>query len=43
MSDTGAFYGDFGVAEASARRRRAKQSVANQNAAAFGQLRGTRI
>jgi|688.fasta_scaffold01850_43 hypothetical protein len=42
MSDTGAFYGDFGVAEASARRRRAKQSVANQNAAAFGQLRGTR-
>ena len=41
MADPSAFYGDFGVAEA-ARRRRAASSVANTQAAALGQLRGTR-
>jgi hypothetical protein len=42
MSNPSSFYGDFGVAEAAARRRRAASSVANQQAAALGQLRGTR-
>jgi hypothetical protein len=42
MADPSAFYGDFGVAEAAARRKRAASSVANTQAAALGQLRGTR-
>ena len=42
MADASTFYGDFGVAEAAARRRRAAASTANQQAAALGQLRGTR-
>ena len=43
MSDLAStFYGDFGMAEATARRRRAQQSVANQQAASLGQMRGTR-
>ena len=40
MSDT--FFGDFGMAEAVARRRRSQESVANQQAATLGQQRGTR-
>jgi hypothetical protein len=42
MSMTDAFYGDFGVAEATARRRRAQESIANRQAAMLGQQRGQR-
>lgn len=42
MADASTFYGDFGVAEAAARRKRAAATVANTQAAALGQLRGTR-
>ena len=43
MSDLASmFYGDYGLAEATARRRRAQQSVANTQAATLGQMRGTR-
>ena len=40
MADT--YYGDFGMAEAIARRRRSQESIANQQAATLGQMRGTR-
>jgi len=42
MSDPSAYYGDFGVAEASARRKRQMSSIANLKSAEFGQLRGQR-
>jgi len=43
MSDfANIFYGDYGMAEATARRRRSQQSIANQQAASLGQMRGTR-
>jgi hypothetical protein len=43
MSDLGtAYYGDYGLAEASARKKRATNSIANQQAAAMGQMRGQR-
>jgi hypothetical protein len=43
MSDlAGMFYGDYGMAEATARRRRSQESIANQQAATLGQMRGTR-
>ena len=42
MADASTFYGDFGVAEAAARRKRAAATVANTQSAALGQLRGTR-
>lgn len=42
MSMTDAYYGDYGMAEASARKKRAKYSIANQQAATLGQQRGTR-
>lgn len=43
MSDLAStFYGDFGMAEATARRRRLGQSIANQQAATLGQQRGQR-
>lgn len=42
MSMIGAYYGDYGMAEASARKKRAKYSIANQQAATLGQQRGTR-
>lgn len=42
MSDIGAFYGDYGVAEAAAIRRRKQQSIANTQSAFLGQLRGQR-
>lgn len=42
MSDASAFYGDFGVAEAAANRRRKQQSIANTQAAILGQKRGAR-
>jgi hypothetical protein len=42
MSMTDAFYGDFGLAEATARRRRAQESIANRQAAMLGQQRGQR-
>lgn len=42
MSDASSFYGDFGVAEAAAIRRRKQQSIANQQAAFLGQQRGAR-
>jgi hypothetical protein len=43
MSDlAGAFYGDYGMAEANARRRRGVQSIANTQAATLGQFRGNR-
>lgn len=42
MSDASAFYGDFGVAEAAAIRRRKQQSIANTQAAFMGQQRGKR-
>lgn len=43
MSDLAStFYGDYGLAEATARRRRSQQSIANQQAASLGQMRGTR-
>jgi hypothetical protein len=37
-----AYYGDYGMAEASARKRRSATSIANQQAAFLGQQRGTR-
>jgi len=37
-----AYYGDYGMAEASARKRRAATSIANRQAAFLGQQRGTR-
>ena len=40
MADT--YYGDYGMAEATARRRRSQESIANQQAATLGQMRGTR-
>jgi len=43
MSDLAStFYGDYGLAEATARRRRLQESVANQQAARLGQMRGER-
>ena len=42
MSDASNFYGDFGVAEAAAIRRRKQQSIANTQAAFMGQQRGKR-
>jgi hypothetical protein len=43
MSDLAStFYGDYGLAEATARRRRFQQSIANQQAATLGQMRGER-
>ena len=36
------YYGDYGMAEATARRRRSQESIANQQAATLGQMRGTR-
>lgn len=42
MSMTDAFYGDFGLSEATARRRRAQESIANRQAAMLGQQRGQR-
>jgi len=42
MSMIDAYYGDYGMAEASARKRRAATSIANQQAAFLGQQRGTR-
>ena len=42
MSMSDAYYGDFGMAEATARKRRAAQSIANQQAAFLGQQRGQR-
>lgn len=42
MSDASSFYGDFGVAEAAANRRRKQQSIANTQAAMLGQKRGAR-
>jgi len=40
MSDV--FLGDYGVAEATAKKRREQQRIANQQAAFLGQQRGTR-
>ena len=42
MSMTDAYYGDYGVAEAAAIRKRQQQSIANQQAAFLGQQRGQR-
>lgn len=42
MSMTDAYYGDFGLSEAAARKRRLSQSVANRQAAFLGQQRGQR-
>jgi hypothetical protein len=42
MSDFQAFYGDFGVSEASAIRNRKRQSIANLQSATLGQKRGAR-
>ena len=42
MALTDAYYGDYGMAEASARKRRSATSIANQQAAFLGQQRGTR-
>lgn len=42
MALTDAYSGDFGMAEASARKRRSQYSIANQQAAFLGQQRGTR-
>lgn len=42
MSNMSAYYGDFGVAAASAARKRKQQSIANQQSAFYGQLRGQR-
>lgn len=42
MSDASNFYGDFGVAEAAAIRRRKQQSIANTQSAFLGQQRGKR-
>jgi hypothetical protein len=37
-----AYYGDYGMAEATARKRRATQSIANRQSAQLGQMRGQR-
>jgi hypothetical protein len=42
MSMTDAYYGDYGMAEATARKRRATSSIANRQAASLGQMRGQR-
>jgi hypothetical protein len=42
MSMTDAYYGDYGMAEATARKRRATQSIANRQGAILGQQRGQR-
>ena len=42
MSMLDAYYGDYGMAEATARKRRATGSVANRQSAKLGQMRGTR-
>ena len=42
MSMANTYYGDYGMAEATARRRRSQESIANQQAASLGQMRGTR-
>lgn len=43
MSDlANSYYGDYGMAEASARKRRLQESIANRQAASLGQMRGTR-
>lgn len=42
MSMVNTYYGDYGMAEATARRRRSQESIANQQAATLGQMRGTR-
>ena len=42
MSDSSAFYGDFGIAAAAANRRRKQQSIANTQSAMLGQKRGSR-
>lgn len=42
MSMIDAYYGDYGMAEASARKRRSATSIANQQSAFLGQQRGTR-
>jgi hypothetical protein len=39
---TDAYYDDYGMAEATARKRRAFSSIANRQAAALGQMRGQR-
>lgn len=41
MSDTG-WYSDFGLAEASAKRKREQRKIANQQSALLGQQRGQR-
>lgn len=42
MSDISSQYGDYGVAANAAIRKRKQQSIANQQSAFFGQLRGSR-
>ena len=42
MSMLDAYYGDYGMAEATARKRRATSSIANLQAARLGQQRGQR-
>lgn len=42
MSMMDAYYGDYGMAEATARKRRATQSIANRQSAQLGQMRGQR-
>ena len=42
MSMINAFYGDYGMSEATARRRRSQESIANRQAAMLGQKRGQR-
>lgn len=42
MSMVDSYYGDFGMAEASARKRRAASSIANIQSATLGQKRGQR-
>lgn len=36
------YYGDYGIAEAAALRKRKEQSIANTQSASLGQMRGTR-
>jgi hypothetical protein len=42
MSDMSAQYGDYGIAANAAMRKRKQESIANQQSAFFGQLRGSR-
>ena len=42
MSMLDAYYADYGMAEATARKRRATQSIANRQSASLGQMRGQR-